>query len=55
MLLNRVNVFVHTDYFITKLDIISVADSADTSTGWIIPSSFIIIGQSFKGHPNTHA
>ena len=37
-----------------KLDI-SVSNSAYTSTGLIIPSSFINTGESFKSHPNTHA
>jgi hypothetical protein len=55
ILLNHVNIFIHTDCLITKLDIISVANSAYTSADLIIPSSFINIGQSFKSHPNTHA
>jgi hypothetical protein len=38
-----------------KLDIISVSNSAYTSTGLIILPSFINTGQSFKSHPKTHA
>jgi hypothetical protein len=55
LLLNHVNIFIHTDYLITKLCIISAANNAYTSTDMIIPASFIYIGQSFKIHPNTHA
>jgi len=52
---NHVNIFTHTDYLITKLDIISVANCAYRATDLIIPSSFINIRQSFKSHHNTHA
>ena len=52
---NHVNIFIHTESLITKLDIISVANCAYRATDLIIPSSFINIGQSFKIHPNTHA
>ena len=55
ILLNHINIFIYTDYLNKKLDIISVLDYAYTSTGLIIASSFINIGQSFKSHPNTHA
>jgi hypothetical protein len=55
ILFNYVNIFIHTEYLITKLDIIFVANFAYSSTGLIIPSSFINTGQSFKSHPNTHA
>jgi len=34
---------------------ISVSVSAYTSTGLIIPTSFINTEQSFHSHPNTHA
>jgi len=44
MLWNNVNMFIHIDYLITKLDIISVSNSAYTSTGLIIPPSFINTG-----------
>jgi len=37
------------------LYIISVSNSAYTSTRLIIPPSFINTGQSFKRHPNIHA
>jgi hypothetical protein len=33
--------FIHAEYLIMKLDNIYVANSAYTSTGWIIPPSFI--------------
>jgi len=55
ILLNYVNIFIHTEYLITKLDIISVANCTYTSTHLIIQSSFINILQYFKSHPNTHA
>jgi hypothetical protein len=54
ILLNQVNIFIHTHYLITILDIMSVSVSAYTSTGLITPSSYINIGQLFKTHPNTH-
>jgi len=38
-----------------KLYIISVSNSAYTSTGLIIPPSFKNTGQSFKSHYNTQA
>jgi hypothetical protein len=44
ILLNHVNMFIHTEYLITKLDIISVLNSAYASTDWIIPPIFIDIG-----------
>jgi len=34
---------------------ISVPNTAYTSTGFIIPRSFINTGQWFKSQPNTHA
>jgi len=52
---NQVNIFIITDYIITKLYIISVSVSAYTSTGLIIPPSFINIGKLFNSHPNTYA
>ena len=55
ILMKQVNIFIHIKFLITKLDIISVSNSAYTSTGLIIPPSFINIGKSFKRHPNTHA
>ena len=55
ILFNQVNIFINTDYIITKLVIISASVSAYTSTGLIIPPSFINIGHSFKSHPNTYA
>jgi hypothetical protein len=54
ILLSQVNIFIHTELLITKLDIISVSVSAYT-TNMIIPPSFINIGKPFKSHPNTHA
>jgi hypothetical protein len=41
MLWKHVNMFKHTDYIMMKLDIISVSFSAYTSTGLMIPLSFI--------------
>jgi hypothetical protein len=55
MLLNKVNILIHTESLITKLNIISVSVSAYTTTGLIIPPSFINTGQSYKSHPNIHA
>jgi len=52
---NHVNIFIHTGYLSTKLDIISVANCEYRETDLIIPSRFINIGQAFKSHPNTHA
>ena len=55
ILWNHVNIFTHTDYLSTKLDIISVADCAYRATDLIILSSLINIGQAFKSDPNIHA
>jgi hypothetical protein len=54
ILLNQVNIFIHTEFLITKLDIISDSVSGYTSTNLIIPPSFINIGKSFRNHPNIH-
>jgi len=40
ILLNHVNIFIHTDYLITKLYIISIANCAYRATDLITPSSF---------------
>ena len=50
ILLNHVNIFINTDYLITKLDIISVANCTYRATDLIIN-----IRQWFKFQPNTHA
>ena len=55
MLWNNVNMFIHIDYLIMKLDIISVSNTACASTELIILPSFINTGESFKCHTNTHA
>jgi hypothetical protein len=46
MLRKHVNVFKHTDYIMMKLDIISFSVSAYTSTGLMIPLSYIDAEQS---------
>jgi hypothetical protein len=51
VLFSHVNIFIHADYFITKLDNISVANCAYTSTDRTIPTSFINIEQSLKVIP----
>jgi hypothetical protein len=48
ILLNHVNIFILTDYLSTKLDIISVANSAYRATELIIPSSFLITDNYLK-------
>jgi len=53
--LSHVNIFIHTESLITKLDIISVSYPVYKTTGSIIPPSFINTGHSFKIHPNIHA
>jgi hypothetical protein len=55
MLWNHANIFLNTDYLITKLDTIWDANCTYRATDFIITSSFINIGQAFKSHPNTHA
>jgi len=45
---NHVNIFIHTDYLSSKLDIISVANCEYRATDLIVPSSFINIRQAFK-------
>ena len=55
MLWNPVNMFIHTDYLIMKLHIISVSNSAYRTACLIIPPSFINTGYKFKSHLNTQA